>query len=70
MDDWKYIISTLVVGAILLVGILALGKWIDSVSCNARYQDFEHKYEFISGCMVKEKGKWIPDDKFRVVEGD
>ena len=37
--------------------------------CEKQFADFEHRYGFIEGCMVKHKGVFVPSDLFRMIDG-
>ncbi len=41
---------------------------LEVARCGIKYVDYEPKYGLISGCMVKVNGRWIPDERLRVVE--
>lgn len=53
----------LIAGAI--IGLIALAVIIESISCNARWGDYQHKFSIVGGCQVKIDGKWTPEDRIR-----
>lgn len=63
MSEDAKVFSALGFGVII---IICLGFWGVSVSCDQRAVSFEdHKWGFLSGCMVKHNGKWLPLDNIR-----
>lgn len=51
----------------LLALVLATPAW-DRYVCSSKWSDFENRYGFIEGCMVKQDGKWFPSDRVRSIE--
>lgn len=53
--------------AFIIIALLAVG-W-DAVSCSSQTKGigFEHKWDPISGCMIKKDDRWIPLDNYRSI---
>ena len=59
--------------AVFLIGqltivTLAFSNWVDFMQCNAKYADFIHRWGIIERCLIRHDGKWIPDERFRVLD--
>ncbi len=54
--------SLAIIGVTLIGGIL----W-NSAACNAKWtrSGFESDYGIIQGCVIKVKGRWIPEERYR-----
>lgn len=63
-----------VIGVILFVvfviGFAAICFSIASWTCGNRWEDsgMPSRWKFGSGCQVQYQGKWIPENRYRVVE--
>lgn len=53
---------------LLIGGTITVGLWLNVTKCNAQFADFEHRWGVWEGCMLKTDGKWIPDERYRVLE--
>ena len=56
---------------LIIVLVIAVVCWIDSISCSSRWEDsgFETKWGPIKGCIVHTpSGRWLPDDVIREVD--
>lgn len=60
MSDEQY---TGVAIVIFILGLLA-AAWFSNEQCAQKFQDYEHQWGPIQGCLVKYDGKWIPADNF------
>lgn len=55
---------------VVLVLMTAVNFWYASAKCNAKSVSFEdRKWTPIQGCMVKEKGRWLPLENIRGFDG-
>lgn len=66
MEELAAVIIVIFGCLLFFVGLFALIFWTDSLSCNAKWPDIEHRYQIIGGCQVKTKGNWIPSENYRV----
>jgi len=72
MSELKELIQVSIlalVGTILLViCCMILISPLMILQCNAQFNDFEHKWGILSGCMIKKEGKWINTEYYRLLE--
>lgn len=49
--------------------LVTLGAGLAWGACSMRYArtDLESRWVFPSGCQIKFNGKWIPEDRYRVI---
>ncbi len=56
MEDIAATIIVIFGFLLFLVGLFAFVFWTESLYCNAKWSDIEHRYQIIGGCQVKTKG--------------
>jgi hypothetical protein len=59
------------IGSLVVIAVVMAGGFIfSSISCGNRWSDsgLLSRYGFTTGCMVKHKGAWIPEDRYRAVD--
>lgn len=64
MKEELLVLAILVIVALLLLASLPLSSY----QCKSRWPDYETSYGLVQGCLVKNNGKWIPDDGMRAVD--
>lgn len=55
---------------VVTVAVIAGSIFYASLSCKSRWRDsgFLSRYEIVAGCMIQYKGRWMPEDRYRMVD--
>ncbi len=64
-DFFPVILAGLTAIAMVFFGVCALEQ--ASCSSKADKMEMEHSWTFFQGCMVKDKGRWWPIERYLVV---
>lgn len=69
MKELAEIVIDFIIAVLLITVTIIITIWVGHIRCDNQFQNFERKFKIIGGCLVKEDGgKWVPDERFRVVE--
>jgi hypothetical protein len=69
-EDTRFLVGLIGGILLLLVSIMAIAAWADSVSCHAKYADsgLQTRWSMMGGCRVNVPGQgWIPSGNYRVI---
>ncbi len=58
-------------GAAVFMALVFWGAYaMDAASCKRKWLEsgFQSRYYIIGGCQIKYQGRWIPEERYRVVE--
>lgn len=71
-DDWTFVISMILIFAILMALVVVGGILYESKACYERANaiGLESQWSFYKGCLINVEDKWIPMENWRYVEGD
>lgn len=73
MDELKGLFLCMGVGLVVcvIVGLIIFGPayWITSKTCASKAARLGLEYDFgpLQGCFVKDNGKWVDYDRYRVI---
>ena len=52
-----------------IIVLICVGCYMfEKKACSEKYMSFEYKFSFYAGCMIYYEAKWIPVERFRILE--
>ena len=64
-SEWEKFKGSMIIMAVILVVMLAIGYMVKSYGCNSRWPENKPSYGIGIGCMIEVDGKRIPEDRYR-----
>lgn len=57
-----------IVFTVIMLFFFILTIPLQIVSCNQSFPTLEHKFDYLAGCMVKDKNTWVPQSNYRLIK--
>lgn len=71
MTDEEFWVPVVVISFITVVLLILMafgGVLYSSFECGRKWESFEYRYKWFAGCQVKDDDKWVPEERFRILE--
>lgn len=64
-EELKIIVGVIIAALVALSLVIGGALYMDKVTCDSKWQEFEHSWGPIEGCRIKNNGRWVPAENYR-----